>query len=342
MVMNTLFRAIFKHSSHYLAELPYNLQWAIRLNEQERDYLKQNSILVCDVGARGGAPQELSSFFPFLNYSAFDADKEECERLKSSLHPYAEYHIFPYFIGKAVSNDVFNLFRKRGQSSVFKPNKRYKTSFEGDDFAVERTCNVNTTTLDLAYSNEKINLPDILKLDTQGSELDILRNATEVLKTANLVEVEVEFVECYEGQPLFHQVIEYMMGQNFELLYLNRVLGQRKQIFKGPAKGQIIFGDALFARREDCLGGQPKERIVKYVLLLINYGHIDLAYQICQMYPAVLDELPSLNRFFRVNTYGSILKRGFFAQLDKLILLLLCLRKTNQITMDSDRSWPFR
>jgi hypothetical protein len=58
-----LLNALFKYWNHYQAVLPYNLNWQITLGSHEKALLSQNPLVVCDVGARGSAPEELSPFF---------------------------------------------------------------------------------------------------------------------------------------------------------------------------------------------------------------------------------------------------------------------------------------
>lgn len=337
-----LSNAIFKHWNHYEAVLPYNLNWQIKLGADERHFLSHNPLVVCDVGARGSAPEELAPFYAHMVYQAFDADQEECDRLNGQVHPYLKFNAFPYYIGKDEKSMVFNLYKRAGESSSYKPGQRFKDVFGGDSFAVDREVEVASSSLNAVYSKESITLPDLLKLDTQGSELEILKNAESIIDNACLVEVEVEFLEMYEGQPLFHDVLKFMAGKGFDLLYLNRVFGQRSKIFKGESRGQLIFGDALFGRREDHLGHLSDISIVKYILLLINYGHIDYAYHLIMLLPEIDREFPMLRRLISPRCHESRFKRLFFSQLDKFILLLLHLRTYNQLSYDSDRSWPVR
>jgi len=337
-----LLNALFKYPNHYQAILPYNLNWQIKLSPQETNFLLHNPLVICDVGARGSAPEELAPFASYIIYHAFDADKEECDRLNTLSHLYYKFHAFPYFIGKSTQKIIFNLYKERGDSSIYKPGMRFKDLFRGDSFAVEREVEVTSSSLNEAYLKEAIELPNFLKLDTQGSELEILLGADKILSNTSMVEIEVEFLEIYEGQPLFPDVLKFMNEKGFELLYLNRVFEQRKTVFEGQSRGQLAFGDALFGRREDCLSNFSKERLVKYILLLINYGHIDFAYHLLMQYPEINKEFPQLNRIFSARNRGSRLKRGIISQLDKLILLLLHLRKYNQLLSDSDRSWPIR
>ena len=51
---------------------------------------------------------------------------------------------------------------------------------------------------------------DIIKVDTQGSELDILRGGTDLVSRASAVILEVSFIPYNEGAPTDKETIEYM------------------------------------------------------------------------------------------------------------------------------------
>ena len=61
---------------------------------------------------------------------------------------------------------------------------------------------------------------DLLKLDTQGNELDILKSLGHRINDVQVIKVEVEMVPMYEGQPLFHDVAAYLDSQGFEFVDL--------------------------------------------------------------------------------------------------------------------------
>ncbi len=336
-------RALLQQWTHYLALLPYNLNWSITLGSAEADFLTAHPVVVCDVGARGGAPDELVPFYPFMMYNAFDADADESARLNALPHPFAEMRIWPHYVGATSGVTAFHLYAERGCSSVYHPSEQHLAAFgDKDKFRLEKTVDVVSVTLDEMVGTKGLRGPDFLKLDTQGSELDILRAATTVLESAHLVEVEVAFTAIYEGQPLCHEVAAFLAERGYELLYLSRHFAQRKEIYRGPARGQVTFGDALFGRREDQLRGASEESLLKYALLLINYGHIDFALQILGTYPRAASALPSIGRYFSRDSHGSDLRRVCVSQVDKLAMLWLHARRYNGFNNDSDRSWPIR
>lgn len=57
--------------------------------------------------------------------------------------------------------------------------------------------------------------PILLKLDTQGSELLVMKGATKVLKDVEVIICECSTIEYDEGAPLFANVIAYMAQTGF-------------------------------------------------------------------------------------------------------------------------------
>lgn len=87
---------------------------------------------------------------------------------------------------------------------------------------------------------------DVIKLDTQGSELDIIRGGEETIKKACLVQIECSFVDYNEGGCLIDDVIAQMRAYGFRML----------DTF-GPACGghwwnyQKVQVDVIFAKENE-------------------------------------------------------------------------------------------
>lgn len=337
--MNAIFKAFFTRINHCSACLPYNLNWGTK-TKPPRGFLLSHPLSVIDIGARGGGTGELEGLSRFVNYVGFDADEEECLRLmEAPPGNYAEYRVYPYFIGQAGMLD-FRLYRNRIMSSVYEMSGEYIRAFGDPSSGLERTSELKGVRLDDVVAKERLNAPDLLKLDTQGSELDILRGASRTLGETSLVEVEVEFYPMYEGQPLFADLDPVLRSSGFELLYLNRVFHQRKKFYKGLSRGQVICADALYGKSPSRLGGFSPERIAKYIILLCHYGHLDLAYQIYSEHPDVTEICSEIPGCFPKPP--SLVRQGLVLQFDKLVCFMLYIGRTNHVTHDSDRSWPIR
>jgi hypothetical protein len=138
-------------------------------------------------------------------------------------------------------------------------------------------------------------MPMLMKLDTQGTELEILSSLSpEHMNGLLCVELEVEFLELYKEQPTFGDVHAFMVGRGFRLLdlrthrsyrngqdqalhylrkYLNTAAGS------AALSAELVAGDALYIR-ESCLE-RPAEsaaQLTPALCLLRLYGYYDLAF----------------------------------------------------------------
>ncbi len=338
-------RALFQKKSPFWGNLPYNFNWMLPPNDRLLKRGLKEPIVFADVGCRGGIPDELYSIAPLLHHIGFDADEKECQRLSSEPHKLRDRHVFPVFIGEGNKEIDFHLYESRGASSALAPDERYKEMIGGPSFAIEETFRVHTVTLDDFFAEHpELVRPDMLKLDTQGTELSILTGSQNCLKTCSLVEIEVEFMKMYQGQHLFHQIMEFMLDHGFELLHLNRVFSQRRKYF-GFSKAQITFGDALFVRREDQLQNFDNQRMMRMAILLINYGYLDITNGLLEYGAFDAEDIAFLKSYLekrRGRWSQWKFKRAVIPYIDKIILTLLHWRKHNSLTFDSDRSWPTR
>ena len=71
-------------------------------------------------------------------------------------------------------------------------------------------------TLDTVVRNKAFPLPDFIKIDVQGAELDVLNGAIDTLKSAKHVILELQRVEYNKGAPLSNVIIEWMNQHGFD------------------------------------------------------------------------------------------------------------------------------
>jgi FkbM family methyltransferase len=152
---------------------------------------------------------------------------------------------------------------------------------------------------------------DVLKVDTQGSELEILKGAEASLRSSIFfAEIEVSFLERYRGQALFDEVVARLRGRGFELLDLYRLKRYRHANSAGIANvslgggqraGRLAYGDAWFMLGEDMLAARlaalddagAAVLAQKAMTVLLVYGKADLA---ARLYDMVADRLERATR----------------------------------------------
>lgn len=126
-----------------------------------------------------------------------------------------------------------------GTSSVLPRPASARRYFARDD-RVTASVPVRALALDSLAKEAGIDHIDLLKLDTQGAELSILRGARRLLAEGAIDVIYTEFflVPHYEGAAPLHELWAPLAEHGYEMY----------DIFKGPygRNGQLRFGDAIF------------------------------------------------------------------------------------------------
>ena len=152
--------------------------------------------------------------WPDAEYVAFDA-MDEVDFL------YRENGIDKYHLGLlSDSNDKEIKFYQNlvhpGGNSYYRENTQYSPAAEhlfSENHAVVK----KTKTLDTVVKERGFPLPDLIKMDVQGAELDILKGATETLRTCKDLILELQVGEYNTGAPMKDEVISYLESIGFVL-----------------------------------------------------------------------------------------------------------------------------
>lgn len=356
-----LLKSFFKNSfsllqsfSVYQMGAAYNLNSNIGKKKHITDkLLENNKINVIDIGCRGGATPELIFLYKHINLIGFDADKDEVYNLNNNKELAFQFNtvvFYNYALDAEEGIKTLYLTRSRGSSSLYRPNSKHKSLFSSSSgLDIMSEIQLKTEKLDVVVGKEMIKDVDFIKLDTQGTELNILKGAEKfLLPNILMVESEVEFQEAYENQPLFPELDIFLREHDFTLLYLNRVYERINTLNSnkyGYSKGLLTFGDVLYVKSISASQDFTSEKIVKFIVLLANYGYYDYAREVFKLNESKLSEYaPLLNQLLQVNNSKLSFTLGFvFAfVVDWLVFFLLKLRGWNYQGSDSDRSYPIQ
>jgi len=269
--------------------------------------LMPRSLVYCDVGARWGIGDPWKSFEALLGLLRFEPDGEEYASLMKKRGQ--NDLIFQYALYREAKDIPLNVTKSRGCSSLYEPNFECLNHYaDVKRFEIERVVDIPASSLDLLFGAGVFAKIDFIKIDVQGAELDILKGGQEVLsKQALGMEIEVEFQPLYKGQPLFSDIDVYIRDtfglqiQDLKKTYWKHPVG----IDVGAAKGQLIFGDALYFRSPYevlpwCSQFDRKEaadKILMACLMGVVYGYLD--YSLCLL------NQPSLGDFLDSGTIGN-------------------------------------
>ncbi len=110
----------------------------------------------------------------------------------------------PYVVGDG-SPQTLRICASDGMTGLLRPNAGVLHHLGGYEFWGRVTGEMPVTTRRLDDIAE-VEALDFLKIDVQGSELSIFRNATRLLRTAIAIQTEVSFLPLYENQPVLGTV----------------------------------------------------------------------------------------------------------------------------------------
>ncbi|MCA3262815.1 MAG: FkbM family methyltransferase [Telmatospirillum sp.] len=201
---------------------------------------------------------------------------------------------FPFGLAATSGLLPFYLTGVPSGSSLLMPNEAVMADYSKPNYGrIDKVLELPFFTFSEFITKHARLLPELIKLDTQGSELDILRSLDEPgWSDVIAVETEVEFAELYSNQPLFRDVDAFMAERGFYLLdlrthraYLHRNGRSDYYIrsrfdFSAPSSefsARLLAGDALYIRAFP--DGVPPDaaRVGKLALVFCIYHFFDQA-----------------------------------------------------------------
>ena len=168
---------------------------------------------------------------------------------------------------------LYILGKRSGSSSMYKPSKdNYDLyNFKKKDFSlfdVTKEIDVECTTVNDSLSELNIKHLDFLKIDTQGSELEILQGLGEYQPL--MMKIEVQIVPMYENVPSWSELINHLYKINYMTCEWIEIGGH---LTRSPAEMDMIFiPNYLTESGKKIIISREKE----FVSLMLIFGHIKL------------------------------------------------------------------
>ena len=172
--------------------------------ELVKKYFSPSSIL--DIGAHVGEFYSLAkSVFPDAEIISVEAEPS-CSTELLNVNPNSIIALL------AKDNAIYNWY-KTTENSICTGNSIYREisdHFSNEKLIIEERIGVKLSDL------FKPNQFDLIKLDTQGSELDIIQGGLDICKAAKGIIIETSINKYNDGAPLYVQVVVFMNSIGFE------------------------------------------------------------------------------------------------------------------------------
>lgn len=194
---------------------------------------------IFDVGANIGTWTILAkSFFPEAAVYAFEPLNKHVKKFNELTTALKGISMQQYCLGNENISTTINVSSFSDSSSILDA-----TPLEYELFGIKKESEeeVEIKRIDLLIDKNILPIPDIVKLDIQGFELEALKGMDRYLNDVSYLIIEVSFKEYYFGQPLFLDIANYLSNYKFNI----HAFGQSTPV--GKELWQI---DVLFKRNQ--------------------------------------------------------------------------------------------
>jgi FkbM family methyltransferase len=190
---------------------------------------------IIDVGAAIGEWSRAARLvFPTSNVYSFEPIPNAYEKLKKLEEGDSQIKTFNCALSSSNGLTDFYLNDFFYSSSLFKMTDVNKNDFKF--LQNEKLIKVKTSRLD-DIKDIVYNSPVYLKMDVQGAELEVLYGAEKVLNKVDMVQLEVNFENYYDGQANYKNIFSFLYDNNFKFIF------QDSPYF---LRNKIVFSDFIF------------------------------------------------------------------------------------------------
>lgn len=216
-----------------------------------------NSPTILDVGANNGSSLvEFKKWWPNSKVHCFEPQSECWDELDDLSNEFTNVHINKFALGNKndESKEFYSHDLNTGISGFNKINIESKDSIdlsklsndskslENHKKTINHKRNVQVKRLDEYIKNDKnINQIDLLKIDTQGYELEILEGLGTELNNVRILITELMFYDYYEKSLSFYELESILRPFNFSLYDINHVA-------KNPMNGRTDWIDVIYVQ----------------------------------------------------------------------------------------------
>jgi FkbM family methyltransferase len=209
---------------------------------------RDKSPTVFDVGANvGQTARRFRAEFPSARIYSFEPVRNTYEKLKEAINSDPLIFCFNIALGAA-----------KGQAEIYKNENSELNSFKQQrcNMGVHQTETVQIETIDGICAGKGVSTIEILKSDTEGFDLEVMRGGEGLFRTERIKSVVVEVTFDYDdlAHTNFFKLLEFLAGYGFSIMSMYDVVFM-------PGSGRISHFNVMFVHKSLGDAVQELERV---------------------------------------------------------------------------------
>lgn len=207
----------------------------------------KGSRVIFDVGAHeGGFTGDLLLRAPLSRVHCFEPNPGVFPILEKNCKSYGMLDNRPRAIannialGSTTESKEFLVTKNSACSSFFNSSSHNK-EWAGEFCELDKKVIVQSNTLADYAANHQIEDAKLLKIDTQGFELEVIKGAQGLLPKVEYIYSEVQFLPLYLDAPIWTDIIHYLWDQQFFPLVMGGFCFSKNA---EPLQADILFKNA--------------------------------------------------------------------------------------------------
>ena len=298
-------------------------------NEYKKHYEDLLPIVVMDIGGKGGIPHEFKKASEVFKFIMFEPNPAEYKKLNKEN---SNNNVLPYAIGAKEETKNLYVTNYSSGSSLYKINEKLVSRFwDHQNLVTNDIESIDCVSLNFLYKNNKISVPNFIKIDVEGGEFDVLSGSTSILSHESCLGLKIEcrfddWLLDDENKPVktFSEIDIFLKEFGFKLYDIipskhgKKPLIQPYTNFNGTKKvpgpcnfGQTTACDAIFFKDVGTNYNNNKidyKNSLKLAMLMDVYDQEDSVVEICNFLYENDDIFKNIMKFIKLNFNGKFME----------------------------------
>ncbi len=202
------------------------------------DRLQEPISVVYDIGAYNGIWSKAFAIYTQGKVYSFEPNPEVQEEFKERTQRFNDVYLQPVACGAEEKEAVEYIDEHKGAaSSLLAMSDVHKREFikTGESHSVD----INIVSLDEWIRHNDLPIPQLLKMDVQGYELEVIKGSIKILEKVKYIWCELSFKELYENGSTFSSINSKLNSLSFELV-------DCADLVRSKSSDQLLYMDGIF------------------------------------------------------------------------------------------------